>query len=516
MGDDANGDPSASERDDLARRQAALRALAQSATQQPTSTPDAPIAAAPAPPEPQRATTTTTTATRATGGRSRASFSTLVTGQRKANRRRGVIVGVSLALIVVVVTVGIIGVRAYLEQRAAAQPKPVLRINPLGDSNLGCLSALAWSPDGSQIAALGGLQGKCGPASTDTPTDAIFIYNALSGKLITQLQPDRVILDSTIFKQFAATNNEAGAQTNVYVQGLTWTRDQQALLMSFGVSLQLPEGQNGVEPGVFGVMRLGIRDATLTKLWSDQASNTFQNGMLPRWDLTTGKLSAVPPPAAGATLFRWTSDGVLIADGSAAGKPIGSPSADQTFSMWQPGFLAMAQRSDTGNSPPAMIPQDIEFGANFASLSPDGRYFYQYFPAYGSLVPPSTRHPFPHEAQITPHDTALVALARRLSVAPQTTSQPVQYLVAWRPDGRLLATVTQNDSGSLADANFTVTLYDTRTGQVVSRLTPSLTGLQSGDSGQEMLSWSPDGKHLALADNMFGAITIWGPGALPA
>jgi WD40 repeat protein len=514
MRNDANGDPSAGERDDLARRQAALQALAQSATQQPT--PASAAGAAPAPPEPQRATTTTTTATRTSGARSRASFSALVTGQRKANRRRGAIVGVSLALIVVVVAVGIIGVRAYFAQRAAAQPKPVLRIDPLGGGNLGCLTTLAWSPDGSQIAALGALQGNCGPASTDSPTDAIFIYNTRTGKLITQLQPDRAILDSTAFRQFAAANNEAGAQTNIYVQGLTWTHDQQALLMSFGASIQLPEGQNGAQPGVFGVMRLGIRDATLTKLWSNQASNTIQNGMLPRWDLTAGKLSAVPPPVSGATLYRWTSDGVLVAAGSAAGKPIGSPSGDQTFSIWQPGFLAMAEYSTASDPQPTLIPQDIQWGANFASLSPDGRYFYQYFPAYGSLVPPSTRHPFPHEAQITPHDAALVALARRLSVAPQTTSQPLQYLVAWRPDGRLLATVTQNGSGSLADANFTVTLYDTRTGQVVSRLTPSFTGLQSGDSGQEMLSWSPDGKHLALADNMFSAITIWGPGALPA
>ena len=515
MRDDANGDPSAGERDDLARRQAALRALAQSTTQQPT--PASAAGAAPAPPEPQRATTTTTTATRAAGARSRASFSTLVTGQRKANRRRGVIVGVALALIVVVVVAGIDGVRAYLAQRAASQPIPVLRINPLGDANLGCLSALAWSPDGSQIAALGALQGNCGPASTDSPTDAIFIYNTHSGKLITQLQPDRAILDSKAFKQFAAANNEAGAQTNVYVQGLTWTHDQQALLMSFGASLQLPEGQNGVEAGVFGIMRLGVRDATLTKLWSNQASNTIQNGMLPRWDLTAGKLSAVPPPATGATLYRWTSDGVLVADGSAAGKAIGSPSADQTFSIWQPGFLQMAAYSTASDPQPTLIPQDIEWGANFAPLSPDGRYFYQYFPAYGSLVPPSTQHPFPHEAQITPHDTALVALARRLSAtSPAGAGQPAQYLVAWRPDGRLLATVTPNDSGSVTDANFTVTLYDTRTGQVVLRLTPSFTGLQSGNSGQEMLSWSPDGKHLALTDNIFGAITIWGPGALPA
>jgi hypothetical protein len=29
------------------------------------------------------------------------------------------------------------------------------------------------------------------------------------------------------------------------------------------------------------------------------------------------------------------------------------------------------------------------------------------------------------------------------------------------------------------------------------------------------LQWSPDGKRLLLEDNVYGAITIWGPGALP-
>jgi hypothetical protein len=31
-----------------------------------------------------------------------------------------------------------------------------------------------------------------------------------------------------------------------------------------------------------------------------------------------------------------------------------------------------------------------------------------------------------------------------------------------------------------------------------------------------MVVWSPDGKRLLLQDNVYGAITIWGPGALPA
>ena len=499
---DAHG---ASEGDELIRRQAALRALAQSATQQPASAP-----VTPTPSAPKVATTTRKASAPARGG-----FATLIAGERKAGRRRGVLVGVSLALLVAVVAVGIIGARAYLARRAATLPKPVLRLDPLGQSNFGCINDIAWSPDGSQIAALGGLQGNCGGASTDSPTDAVLIYSAASGKVITQLQPDPVVFDSAAFKQFAAANHEAGQQTTIGIQSLTWTHDQQALLMSYGVSVQFPEGQSGVVPSMAGILRLGIHNAALTKLWTDPAANTIVNGMWPYWDLVSGKLSALPPPPV-ATLYRWNSDGTISAAGSAAGKPVGSPSAGQTFSIWQPGVLGLAQ-SDIPGSPTAVAPQDVEWGAQFAALSPDGRYFYQYFPsAYGSLVPPSTHQLFPHEPRIEPHDAALVALAKRLAATPQTGRSSAQYLVAWRPDGRLLATVTQNYADSTALPKLTVSLYDTASGKLAKQLTPDFSGLQSGSAGIGLLVWSPDGKRLLLVDNIYGAITIWGPGALPA
>jgi WD40 repeat protein len=88
--------------------------------------------------------------------------------------------------------------------------------------------------------------------------------------------------------------------------------------------------------------------------------------------------------------------------------------------------------------------------------------------------------------------------------------------LAWRPDGKLLAALYPNASAPVGDSAFTISLYDTATGKLVKRLTPDLSRLQVGESGIETLSWSPDGKRLLLIDNVYGAITIWGPGALPA
>ncbi|MGH2503404.1 MAG: hypothetical protein ACRDID_12940, partial [Ktedonobacterales bacterium] len=58
-------------------------------------------------------------------------------------------------------------------------------------------------------------------------------------------------------------------------------------------------------------------------------------------------------------------------------------------------------------------------------------------------------------------------------------------------------------------------LYDTTTGQMVKQFTPDWSGLTTGNASREMVVWSPDGKRLLLQDNVYGEITIWGPGALP-
>ncbi|HEX2349401.1 MAG TPA: hypothetical protein VHI51_13300 [Ktedonobacterales bacterium] len=519
MSDEANsqseapaGSEGAGQGDDLARRQAALRSLAQSATQQPAS---ASATAATQATQARPASKTTPKApTRSSG------FAALIAGEWRAGRRRGVIVGVSLALLVVIVVGGIFGARAYLARRAVAQPKPVLRLDPLGQSNVGCLQSLVWSPDGSELAALGALQGNCGGASPDAPTDAIAIYSVSSGKLITLLKPDLAIFDSAAVEQFAATNNEAAQPMNVYLQGLTWTHDQQALVMTYSVVIQLPEGQNGATPGIFGVLRLGVHNAALTKLWANPTSNIISNGALPRWDLTTGDLSHVPQSTDGSTLFLWYDGGQTVPTGSDSGKPIGSPEAGQMFSIWQAGVLQQSTFSNTPNSPPQSQPQEVVWGSQFAVLSPDDRYYLPYFPAYGVLVPPSPRPLNAQEQQIEPRDGALLDLAKTLVATPLTRSQTAQILVTWRPDGQLLASTTMYSPDASPNASatpqFTVTLHDTRSGQVVARLTPNFNGFQNGQAGQEMLSWSPDGKHLALADNVYGAITIWGPGALPA
>ncbi|PWT74052.1 MAG: hypothetical protein C5B60_07330 [Chloroflexi bacterium] len=82
-------------------------------------------------------------------------------------------------------------------------------------------------------------------------------------------------------------------------------------------------------------------------------------------------------------------------------------------------------------------------------------------------------------------------------------------LVAWRPDGRLLAV----DATAPVDA---VTLYDCATGKVVTTFKPDTNkGVASLEQEANALIWSPDGLHLALYDTSGGVISLWSGSSLP-
>jgi hypothetical protein len=381
--------------------------------------------------------------------------------------------------------------------------------------------AVAWSPDGKQIAAQGDTQ-QCGGSSSDSRTGAIYIYDEQTGRVVQQLQPDQLIFNAPAVEKVVNANvTQFGPSASLFYQGLTWTPDGQALIMGFNVEIPTFTG-NGPGAGVNGLLRLAIGHTSSSVVWTDSLTS-FPNGTIERWDLSTGKSLSVPTPPA-ATNYRWNSDGTLSPAGSAAGKPIGAPNRGQAFSIWQAGQLQFAFGPATPNSQPNLVAQDIQWAANFTPISPDGRYFYSYFPAFGSLVPPSTKHAYPDEQIVEPHDAALVALARHLSLTQQPganqSGQVARVLVTWRPDGRLLAAIASNDgsgngAGTSSAPTFAVSVYDTSTGKLVKQVTPSFTGMQVGSGGNESLVWSPDGSRLLLVDNIYGAITIWGPGALP-
>ena len=432
--------------------------------------------------------------------------------RRPKQSRGGDIIKAAIAVIVVAAAVG---AYARLSHRPATPTPshPILRIDPTSDM-LYCITQLAWSPDGQSVAALGE-ESPCGAAS-DNQAGLIYVYDAASGKVAQKLHPDALVMGSPAVKRgIAAYTTPTSGPPTVNYLSLTWTPDGQSLILPFAVMATVTEPSSipGYENGT-GLLRLAVGGAATNAVMID-TTTSHPDGNVERWDLRSGQPAMVPAPPAAAA-YQWTSDGTLTPVDATPGGPVGAPNSSLQFTVWQPGSLQYQQTPLPATGMPAPVLQDIVWNANIAAISPDGHYYYPFIAANGSLVPPSTQHPFAHEKTLAPHDAVLLTLAQNMTSATSPLNPGDQVYVAWRPDGRVLAELSQKLSAHVGNSTFTISLYDTATGKLVKRLTPNLTGLEMGASANEALEWSPDGKRLLLIDNLHGAITIWGPGALPA
>ena len=470
------------EESSLAQRQAALRALAQEQASA-ASPPLTPPAASPG---------------------------VAQLRMRRGGTRRWIISALSVLAVVAVIVVVVVNILGA--SRPGASIKPMLRINPQGDG-LNCVSQIAWSPDGKEIAALGNFK-DCSGSESDTQTGAVFIYDGATGKVIERERTDNLIFrDKTIAHLIASQTNASSPATMLTYLSLTWTPDGQSLLLYFNLFMTTG-GAGQADYSGSGLLRLRMGQAGSSSVWLDHYSG-MQSGDTERWDLTTGKSVQSPQPQA-TVAYRWGSDGALLPASSSSGGAIGSAVGGKDFTIWQNGTLSFPSVQSSPNAPPTVSAHDIGWNANITPISPDGRYYYTYFPIGGDLTPPSTVFIQPGAPKFKPHDKALLALALKMT-SDASASQPPSLLVTYRPDGRLLAVAEFNGAaaGNVTPATFTVSIYNTATGALVKRLTPNFTDLQSGSVGQETLAWSPDGSRLLLADNAYGAITVWGPGALP-
>lgn len=514
MSDDANGQQGAGARDDLARRQAALRALAQSQQQQ----------------QPAMNATPATSAQASATHPSAASSGATRQPALPRGRRRGALFGAAAVAIVAIIALVVIlaanlgGARRPTTTQHGSQSvsKPIVRINPLGDGLI-CVERLTWSPDSTQIALLGNTQ-TCGASSEGAQTTGIYIYDARTGSLVQRLQPDRSLAGSAAVQDAIAKSVSNAYNTpELSYSDMVWTPDGKALLLPYRILTSAP---NATTPTyVTGLMRLGVRSSTLTNVWLDPPQ-TSPAVVAERWDLTTGAPAPLPMPGA-ANAYAWTSDGALATAAAPVSGAIGDPAGGQSFSVWQPGYLLYqeSQSNLTTIGPATATPMrgDVGWSPMIMALSPDGHYFYAYFSyafdTFFSLTPPSTQHASPGESTLAPRDKALLALAQQMTQATGDITQQPGYAVAWRPDGKLMAATSININvaqTSTAPSALTVSMYDTASGQMVKQFTPDWSGLTTGNASREMVMWSPDGKRLLLQDNVYGAITIWGPGALPA
>jgi WD40 repeat protein len=367
---------------------------------------------------------------------------------------------------------------------------------------LACLVDATWSPDGTLAAILGYTQG-C-PHNDFVPAQ-VNVYDTHTGKLVAHWTPDypvtRTLYGTAYYpaslravtdrKPLPGTNGGFVSVTPIYYTRILWSPDGRYLALTFTASTRLHN--------YGGVMLIGS-DGNAAQVFLQQQSNT--NPLYSEWNLSLGA-PVNTSPAPTALGYSWGSSGSLLPRSVLNDQtlvppppvgPVGNPDGGYSFTIWQPGVAIIVSQA---HSPSVYI-----WKTNVAAWSADGNYLVEGINLRAIIEPTGSPFPDPmvltalnlnHTPLLPVHDTALL----------RATSGSLA--IAWRPDGRVLATT--NFTGS-------VDLYDCTTGQMLESLKvlanrPPIAGSSA------MLRWSPDGTHLLLSSAQWGILNIWGPGQLP-
>ncbi len=364
---------------------------------------------------------------------------------------------------------------------------------------LACLVDAQWSPDSSLIVVLG-YQHDC-PGANGMP-GILNMYNVHSGKLVAQWQTDDTILSilnplpnspgSAVSSFGVATpksvNDNENRTIDFNYSNVLWSPNGQRLAITFLTLMQ--------QQPLHGVLLMDV-DGQHTQLMLQPQKSA--NELPVEWDLESGM--AMPfKPVPPALRYHWGTNGALIPEmllsydtvpsiHTTAG--VGSLEGGDSFTIWQPGYTALTNISGLS-----------VWSTTFGAWSPGGRYLIDGMRQAGLMEPRG--HPMP-DAQaleqmrianmplLPAHDAALLRVAITSSV------------IAWRPDGRIMAAFNYYDA---------INLYDCVTGNKIASLPLSFRNQPLAGSSA-LLRWSPNGTHLLLSSAWGGAISLWGLSQLP-
>lgn len=394
-----------------------------------------------------------------------------------------------------------------------AQPvRPaVVLVVPRGDG-IECTRDAEWAPDSTRLVVLGYTQGCPDTPSSDASGHAglVLVYNALTGVLISRVRPDVLIARAT----------NMPAESIIEYRAALWSPDSTRLAVSFS----LASGSSRLE-GIYLCDADGGHATVLTRLVAPGDNGAG------RWDLQAGAyLPAVQgmPPALG---YQWQPDGNLVATAplSATSAPavwssgaIGSPDGSASFSIWQPAEVrlrALGNMTHQATSGGVYV-----LSTSFVVWSPDGRYLIPNAGAEARLAFASV----PTQAQATlamlgldtvpllpVRDRALRIALDRLGARAPDQRGTTPMLLAWSPDGRMLAIqLVLSETGQMPDAtHHALLIYDCATGKAIAALVPDTEDTPT--QGLTSVRWSPDGTRIFLVDNALGTLTIFGPGKVP-
>ena len=382
-----------------------------------------------------------------------------------------------------------------------------------------CPYGASFSPDGEYIALLGS-QSTCAQGSERMTPHIAAIYNAHSGVMSLFVHLD-TLFDSDTSASLAQQNIRAMSYFS-----LGWAPDSKHLAIIF-TAFDSPNILTLDTETSAGLILLNTERGSARVLYGDSgffALPGTSGGGFPIWNVTNGAETPAFSPDPGLA-YAWNARGapypIVKPQGEsdqlpiAAGPryPIGNPSSDSTFTIWQPGVILGSSSSASA----------AVFTTVFPSWSPDGKYVT--LMTAGAQLPlaqsstqaqKAAKEPVGDFAYPTPaampsvpaRDAALTAVQR--SVGPRGWA-----LVAWNPAGTLLASVNCQTPG-----NDQIAIRATNSGIIQGSAAIPLPG---GDSGCRNLSsgtsaypaqpmtllWSPSGDRVMVCDQRAGTLTIW-------
>ncbi len=405
-----------------------------------------------------------------------------------------------------------------------------LTISTRTAAHIACPSGASFTSDGLAFAILGSTDDCATPgaANRSTQTQTLAIVDAEYGLVTASISLDPLVLADGL------TPSSVSEVRAIRYVSLGWSPDSQTFAVAF-VAFDAPDRfalSDSLGSGLLLASRYGSHARVLRGDAGFFAAATASYAGLPIWDTRSG--SVTPPIAPAPSLsYAWKSETAPVAisplgpqplttlpTGAGPRYPVGRPSQDATFTIWQPGVVLGPLAAPVGA---AQRPGDGAFVTSFATWSPDGSHL-TVLVAGISLGWPGAANAAatPERPQAQPAvqapNTLIEAPARdaALVAVEQSVGQSGWALVAWNPDGSLLASVR------CAGPTLSLELHSTSTGALVGQATLQLAAADPGCGASSFdqplgayanpnlkLLWSPDGGRILLSDQAANTVTEW-------
>ena len=469
-----------------------------------------------------------------------------------ARNRAGMLFAFLAMAIVVASVIGTLAATGRFNEHIATGSKAgvlqdALRIDTVRTAHIYCPSSASFSPDGTRFAVLGTGE-PCTDPSVSLPRKGqheLAIYSVATGQLQRTVELDHYFLLNTV-----PVCSDVPIRSLQFT-GLGWTPDGEQFGILYAAfqypTFDIPNALSPDGQACSGLLLLSVDPGTAVTAefidgdagFFDAPTNTYSG--YPIWNVP--QLSYIPPAAVAPSLvYGWTPNGYPQSEWPLSGQPVsqlptragpgypvGNPSADSTYSLWQPGLVAGPQvfgggaASSSGDDVfvtqfPTWIPPSGQFVtmivAGVLLASPQGQY-----PAETAPTPSSPTAvplvPLPQTlTQVPARDAALVAVQKQIG-------EDGWAMTAWNDDGSILAAI--NCSSPQSER---LELRETGAGALVGN---AALGLGDGDAGCQVYNfsqalgdypnpnlslqwspeWSPDGMHILLSDQAANLVTLW-------